>query len=533
MAAYDETVPVLIVGGGYAGLASSLFLSHHGVRSVLVDRHPDVSIQGRARGINQRTMEIYRPLGVAARIREAGRPFDGEAGVVRCRSLADEWHWILEDDTRGALPELTACEFGMADQRSVEPVLIDAARANGADIRFGVRCVSVEADADGVTAVTEDREGRRRTVRSGYLVAADGFRGAIRRRLGVARLGPGVTQHWVTFVVEADLSEVVRRRALFWIVVNPEIGLGSFLTTAVPNQWAISVTYDPGKESAADFTPERCARLARAVVGRDVAVEILDVASWEEAVGVAERFREGRVFLVGDSAHVWPPAGAMGANAAVQDAHNLAWKLAGVVGGWAADGLLDSYEAERGPVARALADITVRRQRARFGGGPDEEDVDDVDDVLCTLGQRYRSAAVAGAEHETVYGDKLEQRAVAGVRAPHLRLEAEGAPISVHDLFHDAFVLLTGPGGGAWADAAGRVAARTGVPLRAYRVGPASSGVELVDVDGVWETRYGLDGDGAALVRPDGYVAWRAEAGTGDPAALLDGVLGRILGTAG
>ncbi|MFI6886152.1 FAD-dependent monooxygenase [Streptosporangium canum] len=531
MTAHDETTPVLIVGGGYAGLASSLFLSHHGVRSVLVDRHPAVSIQGRARGINQRTMEIYRPLGIEARVREVGRPFDGEAGVVRCENLAGDWNWILEEDTRGALPELTACEFGMADQRSVEPILIDAARGEGADIRFGTRCVSVEADAGGVTAVTEDRgTGRRRTVRSDYLIAADGFRGTIGRRLGVARSGPGVTQHWVTFVVEADLSEIVRKRALFWIVVNPEIGLGSFLTTAVPDQWAISVAYDPGKESAADFTPERCAKVARAVIGRDVAVRILDIASWEEAVGVADRFRSGRVFLAGDSAHVWPPAGAMGANAAVQDAHNLAWKLAAAINGWAGDSLLDSYGAERRPVAEALADITVRRQQARFGGDPDG---DDVDDVLCTLGQRYRSSAVAGAGHDTVYGDKLEQRAVPGTRAPHLRLGLDGGTIAVHDLFHDAFVLLTGSAGTAWTDAVREVAGRTSIPLRAYRVSPAPAGAELVDLDGNWQPRYDLGRDGAVLVRPDGYVAWRSASPGGDPAALLTGALHRLLGTAG
>jgi 2-polyprenyl-6-methoxyphenol hydroxylase-like FAD-dependent oxidoreductase len=527
--AYDETAPVLIVGGGYAGLASSLLLSHHGVRSVLVDRHPAVSIQGRARGINQRTMEIYRPLGIEPRIRDVGRPFDEESGVVRCEHLAGEWNWLLEEDTRGPLAELTACAFTMADQRSVEPILIDAACGNGADIRFTTQCVSVEADADGVTAVIEDRgSGRRRTLRSDYLIGADGFRGTIGQQLGIARPGRGITQHWVTFVIEADLSEIVQKRALFWIVVNSEIGLGSFLTTAVPDQWAISTTYDPAKDSAADFTSERCVKVAQAVIGRDVPVKILDIASWEEAVGVADRFRGGRVFLAGDSAHVWPPAGAMGANAAVQDAHNLAWKLAATINGWAADDLLDSYEAERRPVARALMDITVRRQQARFGDTPNE---DDVDDVLCTFGQRYRSTAVIGAGHDTVYGDTLEQRATPGTRAPHLWLDLLGSRIAVHDLFHDAFVLLTGSAGTAWTDAVSTIASRTPIPLRAYRVGPASAGVELVDVDGSWRPRYDLGRDGAVLVRPDGYVAWRSASPTGDPVGLLTGVLHQVLGT--
>lgn len=524
----DETVPVLIVGGGYAGLASALFLAHHGVRSVLVDRHPTVSVQGRARGINQRTMEIYRPLGIEPRVVEAGRPFDGESGVVRCESLAGEWQWLLGEDTRTPLPGLTACEFVMADQRTVEPILIDAARAKGADIRFGTRCLSVEPDAAGVTAVTEERDGGGRSViRADYLIAADGFRGAIGPSLGLVREGPGTTQSWVTFIVEADLSEIVTKRAMFWIVVNPEIGgFGSFLTTAVPNQWAISFTYDAEKESPEDFTIERCGKAAQAVIGRDVPFKILDIAWWEEAVGVAYRFRDGRVFLAGDSAHVWPPAGAMGANAAVQDAHNLAWKLAATIKGWATETLLDTYEVERRPVARALADITVRRQQARFGDQPDE---DDVDDVLCTLGQRYDSNAIIGAEHGRVYGDEMEQRAVPGARAPHLWLEANGAKITTHDLFHDSFVLLTGQDGAGWVEAAKRIVADSGFPLRAYRIGPASTDVELVDVEGTWEARYGIGRDGAALIRPDGYVAWRHCSSAGVPTALLTEALHQIL----
>ena len=527
----DETAPVLIVGGGYAGLASSLFLSHHGVRSVLVDRHPAVSIQGRARGINQRTMEIYRPHGVEARIMEAGRPFDEESGVVRCASIAGDWEWLLGEGTRQPLPELTACEFGMADQRSVEPILIEAARKNGADIRFNTLCTSARADADGVTVTTEDRgSGQRSTVRADYLIAADGFRGTIGQRLGIVRSGPGITQNWVTFVVEADLSEIVQKRAMFWIVRNPQVGLGSFLTTAAANQWAISVTYDPDKSSADDFTVERCVEVARAVIGSDVPVEILDVASWEEAVGVTDRYRDGRVFLAGDSAHVWPPAGAMGANAAVQDAHNLAWKLAAVINGWAADSLLHTYEAERRPVAETRADITVRRQRARFGNGAA---ADDVDDVLCTFGQRYWSTALIGAEQHPVYGETLDQHATPGARAPHLWLDQGGSRVAVHDLFHDAFVLLTGSAGAMWSDAASEVASRLGVPLRAYRIGPGPADADLLDIDGHWQDRYGAGRDGAVLIRPDGYVAWRSSAPAGSATALLAGALSQVLGMHG
>ncbi len=529
MTTAEERVPVLIVGGGYAGLACALFLSHHGVRATLLDRHPAVSIQGRARGINPRTMEIYRPLGVQPAINAAGQPFDGESGVVQCQSLAGEWTWIVEQDMPRALPDLTAGEFGMADQSSVEPILVRAARANGADIRFSTECVSFDPDVDGVTVVSEDHgTGQRRTIRADYLVAADGYRGTVREHLGIARPGH-VTRNFVSAVLEADLSEIVRKRALFWMIVGPDGG-GGFVSTAVPGRWGMAVMYDRTNESPADFSAERLTRLAKALIGQDVPVRILDTASWEEAVGVAEAFRSGRVFLAGDAAHVWPPAQALGANSAVQDAHNLAWKLAAVLRYRAADSLLDSYEAERRPVATELAAITVRRQELRFSGHEDKEEAGK-EAIVCILGQRYRSAAVIGAEHGTVFAEPAEQRARPGTRAPHLWLDHAGRRIGVHDLFHDAFVLLTGPAGAAWTQAAAQIAARTPIPLRAYRIGLSSADGQLADVESNWPARYELTEDGAVLVRPDGYVAWRASSPGTDPAGALTSALNQILGT--
>ncbi|NUR89589.1 MAG: FAD-binding protein, partial [Nonomuraea sp.] len=146
-----DTTRVVIVGGGYAGLASALFLSHQGVPCVLVDRHYQISLLGRARGINPRTMEIYRALGLAEAVKEAGKPFDEDAGVARCETLTGPWQWIWGDEQPRTMPELTSGEFGLADQSAVEPILAGAARDAGADLRFSTQCVSVEQDADGVT----------------------------------------------------------------------------------------------------------------------------------------------------------------------------------------------------------------------------------------------------------------------------------------------------------------------------------------------------------------------------------------------
>lgn len=216
----------------------------------------------------------------------------------------------------------------------------------------------------------------------------------------------------------------------------------------------------------------------------------------------------------------------MGANTGVQDAHNLAWKLAAVTSGAAQDRLLDSYESERRPVAVELTDLIVRRQQARFSSG---EVSDDVDDQICTLGQRYRSQAILGADHDTVFAATLTAPAQPGDGAPHLWLDQDHRRISTHDLFYDVFVLLTGTTGGAWVDAAARLTEQRIVPLRAYRVAPAPQPAELIDTNGQWPARSGVGSDGAVLVRPDGYVAWIAHSTPADPHAALSHALRQIL----
>jgi hypothetical protein len=172
-----------------------------------------------------------------------------------------------------------------------------------------------------------------------------------------------------------------------------------------------------------------------------------------------------------------------------------------------------TYEAERRPVALELADLTVRSQAARFGPNPQD---DPMDPILCILGQRYLSTAMIGPGHETVFGDTVRQHARPGTRAPHLWLDRDGRRIGVHDLFHDSFVLLTGPATEALAAAAANIDG-----LRTYR-----AGTDVLDVEDAWQARYG---DGAVLVRPDGYVAWRADGDLGDPERTLRDALHRIL----
>ena len=356
-------------------------------------------------------------------------------------------------------------------------------------------------------------------MRADYLIAADGQRSASREQLGITRTGPDVVRSFVVIVFRADLSELMSRRAILWFIVNPTVGVTVLVPTAEPGRWGIGVQYDPAQKSPADFTTDRCVTLIHAALGESgIPIKIEDITFWEQGVAVADRFRSGCVFLVGDSAHVWSPTGGIGANTGVQDAPNLAWKLAAVIGGWAAPSLLDSYEAERWPIATELARLTEQRQARRTGSNPKD---DWADDLLWTLGQRYWSDAVIGTDHDTVFGDELDLRAQAGTRAPHLWLGHNGARIASHDLFHDAFVLLTGSAGASWCDAAIRIANRSPLPLRAYRVGPAAKQVDLVDLDDQWLARYGVATGDSVLIRPDGYVAWCAPQLTDPPETAL------------
>ncbi|HEY4022306.1 MAG TPA: FAD-dependent monooxygenase [Pseudonocardiaceae bacterium] len=510
----NEHVSVLVVGGGLVGLAASVFLARQGVDLLLVDRHPGVSIHGKARGISPRTIEIYRAFGIADAVIEAGRPFDDEAGVARCSSLSAPWEWLYDDQAPRALPEVSAGESGMADQNTVEPILIEAGRAQGARYLLNTEVLDTEDGEKRVTATVRDRAtGVERTITADYLLAADGHQSPIRERLGIQRPGAHPIMPTMNIVFTANLTALLPKRALFWLIVNQETGFGAGLvSTAHRDRWQLSVGYDPATESEADFGEDRCLALVHTALGRaDIEVGIEGVASWEQGVGVAERMRSGRIFLAGDSAHVWPPAGAMGANTGVQDAHNLAWKLAAVVNEWAGPGLLDSYEAERLPVAATLAPLIVRNQQARMSGAA--EPADGPDFAAMIFGQRYGGGEVFPANPSAI--------ATPGARAPHLWLAKDGSRSGLHDLANDAFLLVTGPGGAIWRAAAEK---QPGLPLRTYLIGE-----DFIDAEGWWAKRYALGRDGAVLIRPDGYVAARFEAGTDDPAGALHAALDEIL----
>ncbi|MEV0617211.1 FAD-dependent monooxygenase [Nonomuraea sp. NPDC050404] len=527
-----ERTQVLIIGGSLVGLSAALFLRRHGVDVVLAERHPGTSIHPRTPGYNARTMEFFRAAGVEQAVRAAGPWALSGTGLLWAESLTSPNHqWLAPPNARGAqadFSDLSPCADAVLSQDVLEPVLREHAEKLGADLRFGVEVESFEDGPDGVCAVLADRaSGVRTTVRADYLVAADGAGSSVRATLGIGRGGVGVLEHVVGIMVRADLQDALRdRRFAICQVNNPDF---SGMVRVVGDKLSLNVEYRPeAGESAAQFTPDRCVELARAAAGiPDLAVEPLDVSPWESTAAVADTFRAGRVFLAGDAAHVMPPSGAYGANTGIQDAANLAWKLAYVLRGWAAPTLLDTYDAERRPIARLTVDQALATGREWFGAAlpPEVAEIELLDVLAVTFGYRYGPGDLIEDPHRPGGGP--------GSRAAHVWLERNGKQVSTVDLWADGLVLVAGPGGAAWTDAADLVARRDGVPLTSYLLAdglPPGEGAYLVDREKEAARTFGIGENGAVLIRPDGFVAWRTREPAGpDTDATLNAAFHQLL----
>jgi hypothetical protein len=277
-------------------------------------------------------------------------------------------------------------------------------------------------------------------------------------------------------------------------------------------------------------TEQDCVRYVREALGApDLPVEIEDVQQWNAAAEWAERLQTGRILLAGDAAHVMPPTGGYGGNTGVHEAHNLAWKLAYVLDRRADPGLLDTYEPERLPVARLTVQQAYTRYVTRLDPTLGTDGLDPlVDDAQIDLGYRYRSAAISpdGAPDDGAdWEDPHHPTGRPGFRAPHVPLRRAGTELSTLDLIDRDPVLLTGPGGASWVDASTRASSELSTRLEVHRIGAS----DLSDPHGRFTEAYGVDPAGAALIRPDGFVAWRAPAAPADPHAAVHAALARML----
>jgi 2-polyprenyl-6-methoxyphenol hydroxylase-like FAD-dependent oxidoreductase len=536
----DLHVPVLVAGGSLVGLSASAQLATLGVPHLLVERHRGTAVHPRAASFHQRTMEVFRGLGLQDAVEAAAeKEFLQDGAIVSVPDLGSpETTYFFRSFNEG-VEELSPTRRLFITQIGLEPILRDRARDLGADHRYGTELLGFEQDDDGVTSVIRSCDsGEETTVRSEYLVAADGAHSPVRERCGIDMQGRGAFARCITIYFQADMRELIGGRNLSVVYVNQPDLLGFFRFSITGDSGFLAVFSATGADGtrdthvAEDLDEAQCVAYVRKALGRpDTAVRVDDVQRWTAEASHAARFRDGRVFLVGDAAHVMPPTGGFGGNTGVADAHDLAWRLALVSRGVAGPALLDSYDEERRPASALVVEQAYTRYVLRVDPSLPRDDLAaPLDDPSIELGTLYRSRAVLAEEGEddgALLVDPRRPSGRPGARAPHVWVEVDGAAASVHDLVGPGFVLLAGADGQPWCDAAAELAGADGLPLTAHRVG---RGGTVHDPGERVPEAFGIGAAGATLLRPDGVVAWRSTGSADRPRAVLADVMARLLG---
>lgn len=582
-------VPVLIVGGGGAGLTASMLLSQLGVEHLLVSALPTTSILPKAHVLNQKTMEILTDVGVAEEIYEKSTPAENMRAMGWYAGLAgpdpDFGRRISQIECWGDgytnlnWVAASPCRSSNLPQIRLEPIFKARAEAlNPGGVRFHHELVDLAQDADGVTSRIRNLDnGAEYTVRSKYLISCDGGR-TISKQVGIKYEGLGVIASSGTVHISADLSHVARDpHVLIRWIWCPAIGRMAVLVPMGPTrwgpdseEWVFHLTYFGDElRGLSDERVEADMRLALGL--ENVPLTIHKLTRWTLEGVLADKFRVGRVFIAGDAAHRHPPTGGLGLTSAVQDVHNLCWKLAAVLAGKAGDSLLDTYEPERRPVDARNIQRSLENSRAHIEIGPafgldpnagieanwaqmkriwsgKPEDAErrsaalrairrltmESNELNVEYGYRYDSEAVVpdrSPEPEPVDPIRVyEPSTRPGSPLPHAWIDDEdGVRRPLKDLVKPGrFLLIAGEEGDDWCDAAKRIASANGLALDCVRIGELDG--DLFDPRLAWAQYRGIGRKGAVLARPDRFVGWRSPGAAENPASELAGALRRILG---
>ncbi|MEW6597982.1 MAG: FAD-dependent monooxygenase [Pseudomonadota bacterium] len=575
-----HAVDVLVIGTGPAGATAALGLAKAGVSVTMVNRYGWTCRTPRAHLLNPRSLEVLADLGVMEGVRAYATPTELLAENVICTSLAGAEFgrirtWGNDPARRFAYAVHSPETYVDLPQNYLENILVSAAAHHGANVLFSTELVSFEQDEEGVTSILHNKlTGTNLRVRSKYLIGADGARSMVAERLGLPFAGEMDKMGATNILFEADLSRYASNRpsSLYWMLQPGEAGgveSGTLRMVRPWTRWLGTTAYD--LNNPIDLTDDLARKLMQRLIGDDsVDIRIISTALWSFNECWATRLHQGRVFCAGDAIHRHPPTKALGATTCLQDSYNLAWKLALVLKGLAGRDLLETYTAERGPVAAhfvpaayrcaerfipiAMAinptgaqapaeiesEIATLRSTAPEAAERRAKIVEAIADTYITydcpgieMNQRYSAGAIAVPEGELeppLLGDpEVDYSATSfpGARLPHVWLSKDQRKVSSLYVCGDgAFTLLTGNSGAGWREIAQTVGETLGLAIRVIVVGP---GQDYEDTYGDFQRRREVAEDGAILVRPDVYVGWRAQSLRPDSAQALERALRTIL----
>lgn len=549
---------VLVVGAGPAGLTMSALLAKLGVNAITVAKYSGTANAPRAHITNQRTMEIFRELGIEEAVSNRALPQDLMGAQVFATSFAGKefarmMTWGAGDERRSEYLEASPSKMCNIAQHTMEPFILESARGYGADIRFNNEVVFVSQESDFVLTTILNRENQLEyQIKSKYIVGCDGANSKVGSDLKFSYKGDAGLGDCITVWIEAELEKYTKHRsgALFFAFSPGSEDLVSIWTCVEPwNEWStIFALQEGGRDSVTEATVIE--RVRGAIGDSEVPIKIKKVSEWSVNHVVAEEYRKGRAFIAGDAAHRHPPAGGLGSNTSIQDSYNLAWKLALVLNGKADDSLLDSYHLERQPVGDAMVDRANNNifesfpflETAGFHPGQSmAEHEETLQQILsdCAAGESRRATLMKnmqlmnkqfnalGFELGQLYeegaliteaceapkvqsedGLHYQPTTFPGAHIPHVWLQQGTDYVSTLDLAsYDAFTLFIGIRGDCWREISQLVAKELDVNIQVKQLGMGQG--EYEDVLGKWTKLREVTDSGCVLVRPDRFVAWR------------------------
>lgn len=590
----------LIIGAGPAGASLACFLSSYGLKGIMVGAAPGSAETPRAHITNMAALECLRDIGLEEACIKLAVGNEAMLHTRWCTTLAGEemariYSWGNDPKRKGDYDAASPCKHVDLPQTLLEPALVRHAVLKGFSCRFDTTFLSftrepaVSGDeAETILSLLQDNiTGHTYAIRSKYLFGCDGARSQVLRQLKIPLIkkpGQGLA---INVLVKADLNRHVENRVgnLHWVMQpeteHPDFGWTALVRMVKPwSEWMFIVFPDPKAGNEFTASNEQYLKRVKEFIGDDsIDVEILNVSKWTINETVAEYYSDGNIFCLGDAVHRHPPMNGLGSNTCIQDAFNLAWKIAYATNLplSAKQKLLETFSKERQPVGQAIItrandgvrqhrpiwealgmidpSVEVRRQQfaelksASKEGRERRKRLQAAIETTChefhglgvEMNQRYdesRSTAIVvcdEAARPPLPEDPVLYHEITthpGSRLPHawLNTKSPGKQFSIIDLAgHGKFCLLTGIGGEKWKDAVRDVSSKLGLEgkMNAYSIG---WGCDYEDVYFDWAKRREIDEDGCVLARPDRFVCWRSFGMVDNAGGKLEMVMRQVLG---